>query len=134
MKLTLGELADRMTILAAKLERLTDDKVLQDLAKQYQQCLDVLESLDFPDCSEEVAALNQVNNEGYDVVERIYADFRDEMYGTPCWSLFGDAKAQERAENTIKNCRRAHELNMERVRLKNAINAKAGAAQEVKSW
>jgi hypothetical protein len=134
MKLTPGELADRMTILAAKLERLTDDKTLQAIAKQYEQCLDVWESLDLPDCSVECFALNQVNNEGYEVVELIYADFRDEMYGQPCWSLFGDARSQERAENTIKNCRRAHELNMERVRLKNAINAKAGAAQEVKSW
>jgi hypothetical protein len=133
MKLTPGELVDRLTILAIKLKRVKrGDR--KKILEQIHECLDAFEALGLPDFFEESYALSGVNNEAYDVVELIYADFRDEMYGTPCWSLFGDARAQERAENTIKNCRRAHELNMERVRLKNAINAKAGAAQEVKSW
>jgi hypothetical protein len=130
MKLTPGDVADRLSVLSVKMSRMPRNKALWG-----QFCEAQLEWHSYRlDADKEFEALTDVNLAAYDVVELIYADFRDEMYGTPCWSLFGDAKAQERAENTIKNCRRAHELNMERVRLKNAINAKAGAAQEVKSW
>jgi hypothetical protein len=129
--MTPGEIADRLTILAVKLWNLKDKSVVD----QHAEALAAWKRLGLDEVVEdEMEELFDANNEAYEVIEHIYSDFRDEMYGTPCWSLFGDAKAQEKAEQTIKNCRRAHELNMERVRLKNAINAKAGAAQEVKSW
>lgn len=82
----------------------------------------------------ELQALSDVNREAYDVVEMIYADFRDPGYGLGDWNLYPFYATMSRAELTIRNCRRAHDLNMERVRLKNEINRKAGAQQEVKSW
>jgi hypothetical protein len=130
VKLTPGDVADRLSVLSVKMSRMPRNKALWG-----QFCEAKVEWHSYRlDADKEFEALTDVNLAAYDVVELIYADFRDEMYGQPCWSLFGDARAQERAEATIKNCRKAHELNMERVRLKNAINAKAGAAQEVKSW
>jgi hypothetical protein len=128
VKMTPGDVADRLSVLSVKMSRIPRNKTLWG-----QFCEAQVEWHSYRlDADKEFEALTDVNLAAYDVVERIYADFRDPDYGTAVWSLSADQ--QDKAEATIRNCRRAHELNMERVRLKNAINAKAGAAQEVKSW
>jgi hypothetical protein len=119
-----------MTVLSIKVARMPERLELIDQFLEAQAEWHMLKL----DADEEFQELADVNLEAWDIVEMIYEDFRDPVYGTPCWALYGDARSQEKAENTVKNCRRAHELNMERIRLKNAINAKAGADQEVKSW
>ena len=130
MKLTPGEIADRMTVLSIKLQKMPEKLELIDQFLEAQAEWLMLRI----DADEEYEALAKVNLEGYHTVDMIYDDFRDPMYGCPHWELMGDAKSQEKAEQTVKNCRRAHELNMERVRLKNEINRKAGADIEIKSW
>jgi hypothetical protein len=128
--LTPGDVADRLSILSIKLARArAPNAQLQD---QFLEAQAVWHSYKI-DAHKEYEALADVNHEAYDVVELIYADFRDPLYGTEKWDICADLDWQKN-EKTIKNCRRAHELNMERVRLKNAINEKAGAKQEVKSW
>lgn len=128
MRLTPGEIADRMSILSIKLQKMPEklelvDQFLEAQAEWLMLRLDV---------DQEYEELAKVNLEAYHVVDMIYDDFRDKRYGTSGWTL-GDTQL-EKAAQTVRNCRRAHELNMERVRLKNAINRKAGADQEEKSW
>jgi len=130
MRLTPGDIADRLTVLSVKLSRMSGNV---DLQRQFSEAQAAWRELGL-DAQLELEALTDVNLRGYDVVEMIYEDFRDPMYGCPYWELCGDARAQDRAEKTVRNCRMAHELNMERIRLKNEINKKAGAAIEVKSW
>ena len=130
MQLTPGEIADKLTVLTVKLQRMPEKVELVD---QFLEAQAEWQELGL-DAQEEYEELERVNREAYHVVDMIYDDFRDPVYGCPYWQLYGDAKSQEKAENTVKNCRKAHELNMARVRLKNAINAKAGADIEVKSW
>lgn len=128
MKLTPGEIADRMSILSIKLQKMPEAVELVDqfLEAQGEWLMLRLEA------DAEYDALAKVNLESYNIVDMLYDDFRDRKYGTKEWSLADTPLGK--AEWTVKNARRAHELNMERVRLKNAINAKAGADQEVKSW
>lgn len=126
--MTPGDIADRLTVLSIKMARMPGR---QDIQQQFSEAQAAWRHAGV-EANDELIQLADVNDKAFDVVEMIYADFRDPKYGTTEWFLsFGQ---QERAELTIRNCRRAHELNMERVRLKNAINAKAGAMQEVKSW
>jgi hypothetical protein len=126
--ITPGDIADRLTVLSIKMARMPERA---DVQSQFLEAQAAWLRLKLH-VNEEYQALADVNSRAYDVVEMIYADFRDPAYGTEEWSL--GAPEHMRAEMTVRNCRRAHDLNMERVRLKNKINEKAGAIQEVKSW
>jgi hypothetical protein len=128
--ITPGDIADRLTVLSIKMDRMPERQELKDQFSEAQAAWLQLRV----NADAEMQALSDVNREAYDVVEMIYADFRDPEYGTGEWNLYPFYATMSRATLTIKNCRRAHDLNMERVRLKNEINRKAGAQQEVKSW
>jgi hypothetical protein len=132
MKLTPGDVADRLSVLSVKMSRMPRNKALWG-----QFCEAQVEWHSYQlDAQKEFEALTDVNLAAYDIVELIYNDFRDPHYGTASWAwqTIPLPTLLDMMVSTVKNCRKAHELNMERVRLKNAINAKAGAAQEVKSW
>ena len=126
---TPGDIADRLSVLSIKMARMPERA---DVKAQFLEIQAVWRQLRI-DVNEEYQALAEVNSKAYDVVELIYADFRDPEYGTADWYPKSIVDL-ERMKLTIRNCRRAHYLNMERVRLKNAINEKAGAKQEIKSW
>ena len=117
-----------MTVLSIKVARMPERLELIDQFLEAQAEWHLLKL----DADDEYQKLADVNLEAWDIVEMIYEDFRDPKYGTEAW-LMTDGHL-DKAEQTIRNCRRAHELNMERVRLKNLINEKAGADIEVKSW
>lgn len=116
--LTQGEIADRISILEIKLEHF-GDKVLPELV--------YLDSLWKGEHPNELNELRNLNRESWDCVERIYKDFSTE-FGSDGWVL----KDIKQAEESIKNYRRAHMLNMRRIEIKNRINQ--GTYKELKTW
>ena len=119
MKLSQGEIADRITILEIKLEKI-GNCVAGELAELRQEWKGGFEA--------EVNALRRINRRAWDCVDMIYAGFLTD-FGSDDWRL----SDIDQAEKSIKNFRLAHMLNMERIGIKNAINKDIGY-QEYKTW
>lgn len=124
--LTPGDIADRLAVLSIKATDgmpVTEELNLAETAwEQFRPTDRELDNL--------YLKLLRVHLRSWDCVEQIYKEFDSEDYGGEQWKITDIEKAQE----SIKNYRKAHELNKERVRLKNLINQRLGAAQEQKSW
>ena len=109
-----GELADRISILEIKREKsYCDPNELADLHNQWDQ---IGLGRDYID------QLKGINLEAWDCVDQIYNFFDSDEFSV---------NYMEQA--TV--CRKAHQLNKQRVTLKNQINAALGVdRKEVKTW
>lgn len=119
MKIGQGDIADRMTILeikAAHFGGAVKDELMA-VSAQWNGGHD-----------EDLNALREINAEAWGCVEKIYQDFAGGL-GSETWRLTD----VESAEESIRNFRKAHLLNMERIKIKNRINGETGY-KEFKTW
>lgn len=109
MRLTQGEIADRISILELKQFHGLDVKdELEELRKEWKGNEDDLEALRFVNC------------EAWAVVGRVHQYFD--------WGMKADN------EVIVGDCRIAHSLNKKRVGIKNKINKEFGEFIEHKTW
>lgn len=128
LKLSAGEIADRLSILEIKAERITGQI---DIALELNECHREWDSIIGNDAGlkEVLHELKRVNEIAWDSVENIYHYFNNGL-GDENWEI-GNKKE---AEEAIKEFRKAHDLNMRRIELKNEINRYCGSRQEIKTW
>jgi hypothetical protein len=119
LEISQGEIADRMTILEIKAQRIGD---------AVRPELEAVNAAWNGGHGDDVQRLREINAEAWECVEKIYSDFASGM-GDDEWRLT-DIGA---AEASIRNFRKAHLLNMARVEVKNRINNGAGY-RELKTW
>ena len=114
IQITPGELADRISILEIKREKSYHDKdELYELQREWES---------FGIGRSYINDLKKINLESWDVVQRIYELFDNEL------------KADDYAKAALVS-EKAHKLNKQRVTLKNYINKSLGVdRQEVKTW
>lgn len=112
--ITPGELADRISILEIKREKAHHDKdELYELQREWES---------FGIGRSYINDLKKINLEAWDVVDNIYRLFDDGL------------KVGDYIEAALV-CKKAHDLNKQRVTLKNNINKWLGVdRQEVKTW
>ena len=108
MRLTQGEIADRISILEIKRRHGGGVEELAELMSHWKGKQNLLDELRF------------INGMAWDRVERIHAHF--------------GGKAIEDKDAVIDDCKWAHFFNKMRVGIKNRINADSGEYQEFKTW
>jgi len=111
MRLTQGEIADRITILMLKIHHGLDaHDELRDLFREWRGPTESLERL------------YAVNKRAWSLVEIIYKTFDHRMPN------------KKEAYGVLIVCYQAYLLNKERVAIKNEINAAASQPLELKTW
>ena len=129
VQLSPGEVADRISVLEVKIEKLPPDKhpyIIRELEALRETLQDFVRDSDST-IEQRIEALRRLNREGWKMNEVIYNAFDDRRFGSADWDLNTNDPVEVRnTASVVKAFRASQAVNRERIVIKNEINQLLG--------